>query len=362
MKTPSTDDMLETPCVLVDWQQVKSNIVKIAELCKDNGVRFMPHIKTHKSVAIAKLELEAGACGLTCAKIGEAEAMLASGVRRIFLAHSIASPKKIPRLLALRQKLDELILAVTSTAHAKHLDSLLKNSGQQFPVLLALDTGLGREGVRSIQELETLKECVDQSQSFSYRGIYSHEGFTYRTQPRDIPHAALGVADKLRAASKALGGGELWPGCSVTVKHIVKQKGMTGVRPGAFVFGDIVLSLGTHSMEWEDLALCVASTVIDKPEKGLALIDAGTKVFSSDKNPNYPNAIPLDQSDYALTRMSEEHGMLTGPAVDSLHIGQIVYLIPTHVCPVINLTHHIQILDDKGNMRPSIVDARGAVT
>ncbi len=362
MKTPSTEVSLETPCVLVDWQQLEANVERLAMACREKGLRCMPHIKTHKSVAIARLQLAHGAEGLTCAKISEAEAMLPSGVRRIFLANSIASPGKIARLVELQSQLDELILAVTSLAHARHLGQLLDASRVNFPVLLALDSGLHREGVRSLDELKALKDFVDQSKHFDYRGIYTHEGFTYASETNSIPNRAHEVATLLRDAREHLGGGELWPGCSVTAYQLLDEPGITGLRPGAYVFGDIALTKATGAMTWDQLALCVAATVVDKPEPGLALIDAGTKVFSSDKFAEFPFALPLNGDDYALVRMSEEHGFVTGPKVDDLAIGEILYLVPSHVCPVANLTDNFQILKPDGMLESSPVDARGCVS
>lgn len=113
-------------------------------------------------------------------------------------------------------------------------------------------------------------------------------------------------------------------------------------------------------MRWEDLAVSVASTVIDKPEPGLALIDAGTKVFSSDKSPDHPFALPHNGDDYALTRMSEEHGFLTGAGVQKLAIGDVILLTPTHICPVMNLSdNYVTRIDGQLGYVP--VSARGCV-
>ena len=361
MRLPSPEEITDTPRVLVDWERVRANIREMAETCAEHGVRLMPHMKTHKSVAVARLQLEAGACGLTCAKIGEAEAMLPSGVRRIFLAHSIASVGKIPRLKALAESLDELVIAVTSLAHGRRLHALLAGAGLRLPALLALDTGLGREGARTLGELAALKNWMDaEATHLDYRGIYTHEGFAYAARPGEIAGHTRATADRLREARERLGGGELWPGCSANAGAMAAEDGITGVRPGAYIYADGLLTENTGAMSPESRALCVAATVVDRPEPGLALIDAGSKVFSSDKLGDTPNARPLDGGDYALTRMSEEHGCLTGPGADAFDIGQTVFLVPLHVCPVVNLTDSISVYDN-GELRELTVDARGRV-
>jgi D-serine deaminase-like pyridoxal phosphate-dependent protein len=352
---------LDTPAILLDWEQVKKNVERMARICGAHGIQIMPHIKTHKSVAIARLQLEAGATGLTCAKISEGMALLPSGVRRIFLAHSISSASKIPSLIELSNHLDELIVAATSLKQIEVFAQLLEATDLHLPCLLSLDTGLGREGARSLEELRKMKDIVDRSSGLNYRGIYSHEGFTYMSTPQQIPEQAKAVAARLREAREALGGeGELWPGCSVTAQYMATEAGITGIRPGAYLNGDLYLTRLTGAMNWEDLALCVATTVVDKPEPGLALIDAGTKVFSSDKSADLPFALPLDQSDYALTRMSEEHGFVTGPDTKKLSIGDVIILVPTHICPVVNLSdHYLALKENSLEMLP--IEARGCV-
>lgn len=364
MRTLSKDSLaaIDTPAVLVDWPQLTINIETMAERCRSQGVGLMPHVKTHKSVEIAKLQLAAGAVGLTCSKLSEARAMLASGVKRIFLAHSLVSRAKVPALQELAGELDELIVAVTSVEQASHLEVLLSEAGLSLPCLLALDSGMDREGARSLEELQAMRTRVDHSSVLTYRGIYSHEGYTYLSTPGQVQQEAVKVAALLRAARAELGGdGELWPGCSVTASAIAGEAGLAGVRPGAYVFGDLFLTEQTGVMAWGDLALSVAVTVVDKPRAGLALIDAGTKVFSSDKNGDAPYARPLDRRDFGLSRLSEEHGFLTGAQVDELAIGEVLQLVPVHVCPVVNLASELCPLGAGELLRVAPVDARGCV-
>jgi len=359
MNIPEAFEAPETPALLIDWERLSLNIREFADLCRREGKRMMPHIKTHKSVAIARLQLEAGAEGLTCSKLSEAEAMLPSGVRKIFLAHSLVSPAKIPRIQRLARSLDELVLAVTSAAQARHLDALLSEAGLQVPVLLALDSGLHREGARGLEQLCEMKTTVDACDRLDYRGIYTHEGFTYSSDPKEIARQAAATADLLREARKAVGGGELWPGCSVTATMMAPEPDLTGLRPGSYVFSDLTLTDLTHVRPWEALALCVAATVVDRPESGIALIDAGSKVFSSDKVPGHPHALPLSRADYSLTKLSEEHGFLTGEGVNKLEIGETVFLVPFHVCPVLNLASHFFAIQSDGTTQPTPIEGRG---
>src|SRR5262245_55653326 len=132
---------LLTPTLLVDRDRLARNITAMQTACNDHGVALWPHIKTHKMIEVAKMQLSAGAMGICCAKIGEAEVMLQSGVRRIFLAHSLVDPNHASRLKRLAESLDELILAVTSVAHGEALDHILTKADVIVPVMLGVDTG-----------------------------------------------------------------------------------------------------------------------------------------------------------------------------------------------------------------------------
>lgn len=355
-------EAVDTPVLIADWEQVRANVAKMAARCREAGVALMPHMKTHKSVAVARLQLEAGAVGLTCAKPSEAMAMLPSGVRKIFLAHSLASRRKIDLLRQLAAQLDELIVAATSVSHAARLARLIEETGFVLPCLLAFDTGLDREGARDLEDLAKMKKIVDAAPSLAFRGIYSHEGHGYMTSPDRIAAEVRTAAGRLRSAKAFLGEeGELWPGCSVTAFAMAEESGITGVRPGAYVFGDLLLTRITRAMPEKAAALVVAATVVDKPREGLALIDAGSKVFSSDRLGDKPMALPLDGRAFGLTRLSEEHGFLTGEQVDELNVGEVVALIPWHVCPVVNLMGRMLAWEPDRPLREIDVEARGCV-
>jgi D-serine deaminase-like pyridoxal phosphate-dependent protein len=134
--------------LLLDAGRLERNIARMQAVCDAHGVHLWPHLKTHKMVEVARMQLDAGARGLCCAKIGEGEAMLPSGVRDLFIAYPLVDPLHGPRLRALAEKLDTLLVACTSPAQAEALERVLAAVDLHLPVLMAVDTGLGREGVR----------------------------------------------------------------------------------------------------------------------------------------------------------------------------------------------------------------------
>ncbi len=364
MRNPTQEFLrkLETPGILLDVPALDANIDSMASVCRQNGVALRPHIKTHKSVEIARRQLAAGAVGLTCAKLSEALALLPSGVRSIFLAHSLVSPHKADKLRQLASQLDELIVAVTSLGQAEALEKILISIDLKLPCLIAIDTGLGREGVRNDSDFSRVFQFVEDSDYFTYRGLYTHEGFNYANTRPEIESGIADTAGKLRHYRSLAGKGELWPGSSPTAELMAAQPDITGIRPGAYVFGDLSLTLQTEAMDWNSLATAVITTVVDRPEPSIALIDAGSKVFAMDRRPPRPHAIPLDGRDFGVTKLSEEHGIITGPDVDSLQIGDVLVMVPSHICPVINLSSNLYWweADDTVTTRP--IEGRGCVT
>lgn len=349
---------LPSPAILIEAGVLEQNLHAMQETCDSAGVELWPHAKTHKLVPILRRQLELGAEGATCAKLGEAEALLGSGVRRIFLAHSLTDLRVAPRLRALASQLDELILAVTSELHCEALEKVLSTADLRMPVLMAVDTGLGREGTRGPKASVRLAARIRQSDRMELIGLYTHEGHAYK--PGDARAVAERVHAALIASAEAAGGSlPLWPGCSVTAAWMARLPGVKAVRPGSYVFGDLYLSEMTGVMPPESSALSILATVVDRPEQGLALIDAGSKVFSSDKMPDGLAARCVERPALVVTRLSEEHGFVTGAGVDDLALGERLRFIPAHVCPVVNLASRVHLVRGVEVEATWTVDARG---
>ncbi|WP_438480454.1 alanine racemase [Oleiharenicola lentus] len=363
MTNAQTVHDLATPSVLIDHTRLSKNIHAMQAACDATGIELRPHIKTHKLVPVAKMQLAAGAKGLTCAKLGEAEAMLPSGVRSIFVAHSLVDPRQARRIAELSEQLDDLRVAVTSEAHADALNALAQATGKTLSVMMALDTGLGREGTRSRDAAHRLAGKIARSSSLELRGFYTHEGHFYTTPAADRPQKVRELVEQLCTTRDSIDAGlVVWPGCSVTAEAIlaIGAGRVQAVRPGAYVFGDLALSTVSKVMSAESIALQVLVTVVDKPEPGLALIDAGSKTFSSDRTLDTIFAQAADGRDLSVVRVNEEHGYVRGAAVDALKIGERVLFTPAHVCTVVNLTDQIAVHAGDGAISATWrVDARG---
>lgn len=352
---------LRTPSLLIHEARLNANITRMQRRCDEKQTELWPHVKTHKTASILRRQLAAGAAGATCAKIGEAEAMLPSGVRRIFIAHSLVDPRQADRLLRLHARLDELILAVTSERHFAALDELLRSAGLILPVLMAIDTGLGREGVRDPLSARRLATRIGESRSMMLRGLYTHEGHAYQlTSPAEVEMAARRVHTRLEEMRKETGlDAALWPGCSVTAMDMAGKPMVHAVRPGSYVFGDLSLSETTRVMNADDIAASILATVVDIPAPGLALIDAGSKTFSGDRTPDGVMARCVEFPSLEIRRLSEEHGFVTGPEVSRLRPGQRLSFHPAHICPVINLASRFYLTDGDGASAAVRINARG---
>ena len=282
---------LFTPALLVDEARLDANISAMQVLCDSHEVELRPHIKTHKCVEIARRQLRAGAAGLTCAKVGEAEAILPAfdGAKRreIFIAHSLVDPHLAPRLKRLRDALHQLVLAVTSEAHAPVLAALAQKIGGETPVMMAIDSGLGREGARDVEGALRLVRLVESLPNLQLRGIYTHEGHFYSNGP-DAPleqwHAQM-VETKAALESEIGRALKLWPGCSASAPRVAALPAVDAIRPGAYAIGDLYLSEITGAMAPKNVALQILATVVDRPTADLILLDCGSKTLSTDHTP-----------------------------------------------------------------------------
>ncbi len=352
---------LDSPSVIVDSERMDGNLRAMQAACDAHGVELWPHIKTHKLVPVLRRQLELGARGATCAKLGEAEAMLPSGVRRIFIAHSLVDFAKAERLRTLAHQLDELILAVTSLAHCEVLERLLESIQLDVSILMAVNTGLDREGARDPAQSAALAARIRSSSRMRLIGLYTHEGHTYGLKsPEEVDTEVKRIHECLEAYADAAGGNlPLWPGCSVTASRMAAMPGVKAVRPGSYVFGDLSLSDGVKTHSFTDNALSILATVVDRPEPELALIDCGSKVFSGDKTAAGLSARCLEYPGIVVRRVNEEHGYLAGDDVDALHLGDRLRFVPAHVCPVLNLASEVAVLESSSVADRWKIDARG---
>ena len=293
------DAVPDTPAVVVDRGLVQRNIDAMAADARAGGKLLRPHAKTHKMLEVARMQLAAGSRGLQVAKIGEAEALLPSGVDDIFVGYPIVGAQKIARLLDLAEKvavsisLDDLAVAepIARAAHAR---------GMTLPVLLEINTGMDRVGVTPDRAVATARRLADLP-GLRIRGVKTHEGQalsrsanTADTEREAYAACALMVATAEAIRADGIPCPEVSLGCTVTARFDVRAPGVTEVRPGTYVFYDAT-QVAHGQATFADVAAWVVATVVSRPDDQRAVIDAGSKVLSSDR---------LNQKDAPVTRTS----------------------------------------------------------
>ncbi|MDQ0394820.1 alanine racemase [Labrys monachus] len=371
---------IETPAVIVDAALLRRNIAAAAARARSAGVALRPHVKTHKSVALARMQIEAGAAGLTVAKGSEALVFLEAGFRDITVGQPLVDRRKIARLLAAaRDGGARLTLIADSDAGIAAVAAEAAAQGVRADVQVKIDVGLHRCGVSPAGgEAVRLARLIADDAALRFAGILSHAGHAYSAPTpeavtviaRQEHQAMLGVADALVRAG--IGVPCISVGSTPTVWLGDRFDGISEIRPGNYVFMDLTqVSLGVATRD--DLALSVLATVISCNDT-YAIVDAGSKVMSSDRGPHGSTRLAgygvarrlgdADGADMPVASLSEEHGFVAHggrrPA-----IGERLRLLPNHACTVVNLARNLVVAGQggiEGGIETWPVDARACVS
>jgi D-serine deaminase-like pyridoxal phosphate-dependent protein len=363
------EEMVETPHLSIDGAKMKKNIEKMAAIAERNGVALRPHVKTHKIPAIAQAQVEAGAAGITVAKVSEAEVMADAGLEDIFIAYPLVTDSKIRRAVELAQKLKKIIVGVDSLEGARRLSTAAGD--QVMEVRLEVDTGLRRTGVAYDEAVELARE-IDAFDNLDLSGIYTYRGAVLGGSPTlDRKNAGLEEADLMvsladRMREREIDIRDVSLGSTPTAEYAAEVEGVTEIRPGTYVFYDRMQArLGACSLE--ECAATVVCTVVSRPHEDLAVIDGGSKTFATDVQPGIE---PLNLEGFGhvvgypgttLERLTEEHGMLTVTGEHELKVGDTLRIIPNHVCSTVNLHDEVYLVGESGAVEEVRVAARGKV-
>jgi len=349
-----TFPQIDTPAVLVDLDIAEANIDRFQAHCDQHGLKLRPHIKTHKLPMIAKRQLDAGAIGITCQKISEAEAMIAEGgIDDVLITFNILGDTKLARLRALAERV-RLTVVADNTATVDGLSGAFADSPNALTVLVECDTGAARCGVATPDAARDLAQYISQQPGLAFGGLmtYPPVGAEAEVQRWLVAAKSLIEAAGLEVPTISNGGSPgMWLAQEVSVA--------TEYRIGTYVFNDRSLQArGTCS--WGDCALCVLVTVISVPSEGRAVIDAGSKVLTSDLLGLDGHGHVLGRPDIHIAGLSEEHGVLTADAIN-LQVGDRLRIIPNHVCVVTNMLDEVQLIRGGQHLGPCPVAARGQV-
>ncbi|HEY5710376.1 MAG TPA: DSD1 family PLP-dependent enzyme [Allosphingosinicella sp.] len=357
---------LNTPSLVVDLDRLDENIARMARLCEERGVKLRPHAKTHKSVAIARRQLAAGAVGICCAKLGEAETLAAGGIKSILVTSPVVTAEGCRRLAALNRLCPDLMVVTDSEANAADLSAAGAASGKALKVVLDLDVGQHRTGIAPGNAALALAGNIAASPSLELAGIQGYAGHLMHVHDRGEREAGtlavmamLGgmrasLEDRGIACPIVTGGGtgtfDLDPAAAI----------LTDLQAGSYVFMD-----AQYDDVWESggerppfrTALVVQTTVISANIPGIATTDAGLKAFATDAGPPRITSGAPDGTLYLLR--SDEHGRLEFTPGNALAVGATITCAVPHCDPTVNLYDHYHIV--RGDTLIDIwpVDARG---
>jgi D-serine deaminase-like pyridoxal phosphate-dependent protein len=325
---------IDTPALMLDMDAVEANIARMARWFADKPCKLRPHAKTHKLPLIARKQIEAGAVGITCAKLSEAEAFLREGIKDVLVANQIVGERKIERLMEVA-RLGNLIICVDDVANARAIAAAATGAGLVIRVLIEVDVGLRRCGVKPGEPALELARAFRGLQGIDLAGIMGYEGGCFIKDEKEKAERCASSYRALVATRDTLTGagipvGIVTAGGSNTYLNAGDWPGITDLQVGSYVTMD-----GYNREYGLDFAQAVSvlATVVSRPEPERAIIDAGMKTISTD------HGLPLAaMAGVAVERLDEEHGRLTlaGPARE-LAIGDTIELIPRHGCTTIPL-------------------------
>ena len=337
---PTLPAGVDTPAVVIDLDIVERNAHRLGDALAARGIALRPHAKTHKSVALGRLQLEAGARGLTVGNLGEAEVFAAGGIDDLFIAYPVwADGPKAARLRALHEMEGlHLIVGFDSIAGAERLAAAVAGSRRPLEVMLELDPGNRRTGAPV--QAAGLIAAAARNLGLDVRGVFTHGGHAYRpggAEPAGADEVATLASGAAALAAEGIGAEVISAGSTPT-QLTAAVAPVNEMRAGTYLIGDRQ-QWAIGAVPGDGVAIAVAATVVSSAVDGQVVIDAGAKTLTKDVAsyltghgllPAYPDAF--------LERVSDYHGVVRiPPGTSAPSVGEVVAVIPNHVCPVVDL-------------------------
>ena len=344
LNVPGGRARLATPALLIDLDALDRNIASMAAYAKARGIALRPHAKTHKSVEIAKRQIAAGALGVCCAKLGEAEALADGGIDSILITSPVVSDGGIARLVALNVRMNELMAVCDNKEVAARLAAAAHASGKDLKVLVDIDPGLGRTGIAAV-DAPALVEFVVRADGLEYAGLQCYAGQVQHMESanerRDASLSAMKELADLRdaLAGAGLARGIISGGGTGTFDIDPDARVLTELQAGSYVFMD-----RQYNDVWQkaggntpfEISLTVQTTVISANRTGLATTDAGFKAFATDAGaPVICSGAPAGAVYFFFG--DEQGGIIYSQETRKLVPGDIVSCVVPHCDPTVNL-------------------------
>lgn len=322
---------LDTPSMVVDLDKLEANIQRLQASLDSLGLANRPHIKTHKIPAIGHMQIAAGAKGITCQKLGEAEIFADAGFDDILIPYNLVGAPKMERLTRLARRV-KMTVAVDGAVAARAIAEACDAAGVEVTLLIEVDTGMHRAGVQSPEDAQTLARSIADSPGVRFGGL-----MCYPTKPAMVAFHAE-VRDRLTRDGIPL---EQFSGGGTGAQQVSKDAGCTEHRSGTYSYNDLSV-WRAGNCELDQCAMSVLVTVISTSCPGFSTIDGGSKTFTNDAlQTTGVNGYVREFPEIYLEKMSEEHGVLNLSRLTDAsarpRVGDKIHVIPNHACGTTNL-------------------------
>jgi len=358
---------LETPAVVIDLDVMDRNLSRMADYCRTHKLLLRPHTKSHKIPELAKRQIASGATGITVAKLGEAGVMLNAGIDDILIAYPIVGAEKTRHLAVLAEQA-KISVALDSEAAAVGISEAVARQGATVGILVELDVGFGRCGLRNEADVLALAQKVEALPGLEFKGLMFFPGHfgvgpeqrtALRIELNNLLERCLDVFARAGFPVPVVSGGSTPTAYESSLFH-----GVNEVRPGMYIFNDRN-TVGIDAASLSDCALSVVVTVVSTSVPGKAIVDGGSKTFSSDRYQAEDGrgfGRVKEDPEAEIERLSEEHGHLNiERSARRYTVGERLNIVPNHVCTTVNM--HDEVYGVRGEQVEEFwrVAARGKV-
>jgi len=348
---------IPTPALILNYDKMVKNIELMAKFAKENNINLRPHVKTHKCPKIGRMQLEAGARGICVARVGEAEIFAQNGFDDILIANQVVDLNQIKRLVNLN--ISSLVrVCVDSEKNILDLNRFAIKEGIELEVLIEVDIGLGRNGVKPGEPTLKLGNFIKEQKGLKVVGLQGYEGHLISVKDPELRKQQTEECMRLLVDTRDLLNDNdfdinyITASNSVTYKYSAKYEGITELQPGTYIFND---DHHYRIVPEFEIATSILGTITNNPGKRLYTIDVGLKADTNDNgNPifrNYPKS--------RIRIMTEEHSIFRSIQQTNFEIGQKIELIPTHICTTVNLYDFFTVIKDNEIIAKWEILARG---
>jgi Predicted amino acid aldolase or racemase len=360
---------IDTPALLIDETVLNKNLEYMGDYAKKQNVQLRPHTKTHKMPYLAMKQREHGATGITVAKVGEAEIMAVYGLKDIFIANQIVGKQKLERIKKLAEQIN-ISFGVDSVHHIEEIDEVFEGADKKAQVLIEIEVGEERSGIIEEIDYKLLLNSIRASKNVELKGIFSHDGHTYKAVDKDDCYDLF-----MTATTRTLHFANIARDMDFDIETVSIgstppfmfgfdiPEGVTEIRPGTYILMDGSQSNAINSYDYS--AASVLTTVISKPTHERVITDVGAKGLTAQSRSKGLTATEgfgkIKEYDGAYVHgVFDEHAIIYNREFsDKVNIGDKVRIIPNHICPVSNLYHKAYLINNDEIVKEIDIAAQG---